>query len=1499
MESKTLKKENKASVGQDRATNYSEWDPTLVQAIIKDRDLKPDMDSGYPGISAKDIENITYLDLHNQNIKSLNGIENLRNLKDLYLNDNQISDITPLGSLSKLDNLNLSHNQISDITPIKGLNNLGSLDLSHNQISDIAPIKERNDLVNLDLSYNQISDITPLGELSKLDELYLDHNQISDIASIKEMNLLRTLLLNDNKIRDLKPIEKWSKQSNVSLLQLNNNQISDLTPLENLKQLEELQLGSNRISDITPLKGLNGLRILNLNNNRISDLMPLKDLKDLQSLYLNNNRIFDITPLKELTSLLGLYLSGNHYLKDITTLADLKILTHLDLSKCEQVGNIKALENLKKLDYLNLSKMILRDITPIANLSNLKYLDLHTDLISDITPVGKLTNLQYLDLSINKFDDIAPIANLTQLRYLNLSDLSGIGGRSISFVLKNIESLKKLKNLIYLDLRSNNIDNVESLRDLKNLVYLDLSINNIKDLRPLKDLTNLKYLYLQNNNIADITPLEKLILLNTNSMRTPDIYGIPKGDEDLAMNWERHTAQDQTEYVQGKFGDGTTEKPKKSIVNSNQVKVYISYDDDDQLCATIDFQDKKPAIDLRDQIVHLDVKETSNIIDLNKYIKVLNYNNKVPIGYLKSAETYLNLNFLPRVNNNELNTRGKCTTDQLIKFDYHNGKILPNFNYKLSVPKAADPFNINLTVPGLITVPYSGNFRCKYNIKEPIKASMAYEPDPTIAFRQQDKVRDPKDGFTFWTNDPKQADDPSKEVDNPVNGLTKVGNKEVTTTDEDNKHIVTTTFYDVDSKTGDLSNPKVISKIVTETKTEIIKADVEYIADDSLEYEQRKTEIEAVDGSKEVTYETDETPGHEPKTKVIKEHIIKPATTGKIRVGNVLAQSGWQGDDEVLSVAVYDVDRATGNLTGRGKRIAKARARISYEYVDGKVSYQPDPDLKFGETKVIVPNKGGRNLCAIFAIEGPAEKRFHPHDSRIAKLWKLARQRGDYRIVPNTSDTIPITIIDAEDVPHSTRNEYSIVEPIEQSQDGVTKVGNKKVETDKDGNTTITTYNVDPKTGKLDLEHPNKVTVNKVEKEVIPATTVYEPDDTVNFGKTKVTTPATDGERKVTYLTVETPDTRYGKKDSKVVKDVVNGVTKVGNKKVETDKDGNTTITTYNVDPKTGKLDLEHPNKVTVNKVEKEVIPATTVYEPDDTVDFNQTKVVTPAANGERKVTYLTVETPDTRYGKKESQVTKDAINGVTKVGNVEIIINPDSSKTVKTYDVNPMTGKLENPKTIGIIGKVTINPIRAIITYIADPNVDFGQDKVVIKPKDGLQTTTNMDVIKNGQIEHHNSKVEIIDPINGVTHVGNVEVIVNSDGSKTVKTYQVNPTTGKLNKEQAIVTLIPAPLVNHKPEMSEPIDTHDEFSNINDVQVNTDDQIGVNLIYLPDSKTPLVLAKGKAKQAKAEIPTVKTKAEKQSKVTKNLPQTGIVTHMLVGLTTMIASLGLIIKKRK
>ena len=145
---------------------------------------------------------------------------------------------------------------------------------------------------------------------------------------------------------------------------------------------------------------------------------------------------------------------------------------------------------------------------------------------------------------------------------------------------------------------------------------------------------------------------------------------------------------------------------------------------------------------------------------------------------------------------------------------------------------------------------------------------------------------------------------------------------------------------------------------------------------------------------------------------------------------------------------------------------------------------------------------------------------------------------------------------------------------------GITHVGNKKIETvDKDGKkiTTVTVYDVDKTNGNLINPKVMSTTTVEVKTEVIPATTTYEPDAKLNFGEKKVTTEATNGERQVTYMTVETPDTKFGKKDNKVVKDAVNGVTHVGNEQVIVNGDGSKTITTYNVDPKTGDLDLQHP----------------------------------------------------------------------------------------------------------------------------------------------------------------------------------------------------------------------------------------------------------------------------------------------------------------------------------
>ena len=151
-------------------------------------------------------------------------------------------------------------------------------------------------------------------------------------------------------------------------------------------------------------------------------------------------------------------------------------------------------------------------------------------------------------------------------------------------------------------------------------------------------------------------------------------------------------------------------------------------------------------------------------------------------------------------------------------------------------------------------------------------------------------------------------------------------------------------------------------------------------------------------------------------------------------------------------------------------------------------------------------------------------------------------------------------------------------------------------------------------------------------------------------------------------------------------------------------------------------------------------------------------------------------------------------VDGVIRVGNVETIDNGDGSTTYKRYQVDPTTGKTANPTVIATTGKVTTEPIKAVVNYVADSKVKYGDSEVVVKPKDGLKTITNMDIVKDGKLEHHDDKVDIVNPINGETHVGNKKTETDKDGKTTITVYNVDPKTGKLINPKVISKTIIEP---------------------------------------------------------------------------------------------------------
>ena len=118
----------------------------------------------------------------------------------------------------------------------------------------------------------------------------------------------------------------------------------------------------------------------------------------------------------------------------------------------------------------------------------------------------------------------------------------------------------------------------------------------------------------------------------------------------------------------------------------------------------------------------------------------------------------------------------------------------------------------------------------------------------------------------------------------------------------------------------------------------------------------------------------------------------------------------------------------------------------------------------------------------------------------------------------------------------------------------------------------------------------------KVTRETIPGKVKYEADDSLEFEKQVVDKAPEDGEKEVT--TVSQP----GKEDvvtEEVTKEAVDGVTRVGNKKVETtqNEDGSTTTTTiYDVDPETGEL----TNPTTTTKTTMPASPIEDIAKPNE-----------------------------------------------------------------------------------------------------------------------------------------------------------------------------------------------------------------------------------------------------------------------------------------------------------
>ncbi|PSS08575.1 hypothetical protein M430DRAFT_186971 [Amorphotheca resinae ATCC 22711] len=284
---------------------YSDEEQVLPgEEIDADEDLLDD----YPS----DTEEIDCVHSRVSSIPSLR-LDRFKAVTRLCLRQNTITEIEGLSCVAAtLQDLDLYDNLIAHIRGLESLTQLTNLDLSFNKIKHIKKIDHLVHLTDLYFVQNKIQTIENLDGLTRLRNLELAANRIREIQNLEHLTALEELWLGKNKITHLKGLDTLQ---NLKILSIQSNRIRTISGLDNLPNLEELYISHNALTSLKGLENVHSLRVLDISNNQVESVQGVKHMQNLEELWASYNQIADWHEvegeLRPLTKLNTVYFEGN------------------------------------------------------------------------------------------------------------------------------------------------------------------------------------------------------------------------------------------------------------------------------------------------------------------------------------------------------------------------------------------------------------------------------------------------------------------------------------------------------------------------------------------------------------------------------------------------------------------------------------------------------------------------------------------------------------------------------------------------------------------------------------------------------------------------------------------------------------------------------------------------------------------------------------------------------------------------------------------------------------------------------------------------------------------------------------------------------------------------------------------------------------------------------------------------------------------------------------
>ena len=313
-------------IGLSNAQNVEIPDTAFLYALINEG-----VDTnGDSLISYTEAEVITYLQVDDEDISDMTGIESFINLDTLYCSWNELTSLD-LSNCTALKTLDCMYNQLI------------SLDVSNNTILTEL-ICYDNQLTSLDVSncialeslsceYNQLSSLD-VSNCGALRSLWCDWNQLTSL-DVSNNTILTDLDCYDNQLTSL----NVSGCNALQGLNCKNNQLTSLD-VSGCTAIRELHCESNQLTSLN-VPDFNALTYLICENNQLTSL-DVSGCTALPWLDCENNQLTSLD-VSGCTALRGLEFENNQ-------------LTSLDVSGCTALQSLDCKNNqLTSLDVSNIS----------------------------------------------------------------------------------------------------------------------------------------------------------------------------------------------------------------------------------------------------------------------------------------------------------------------------------------------------------------------------------------------------------------------------------------------------------------------------------------------------------------------------------------------------------------------------------------------------------------------------------------------------------------------------------------------------------------------------------------------------------------------------------------------------------------------------------------------------------------------------------------------------------------------------------------------------------------------------------------------------------------------------------------------------------------------------------------------------------------------------------------------------------------------------------------